>query len=206
MNIMLADLIHNTIRIYRTLTRHNVHNRHTLRTCLIRLTEVWDITFKMLGYGHKGGPTFKAKAAETAGVLPFIVQLLERTMDKFRDLGGDRFLKAQLLLASGKAMLDFEQTLLAFGRNIDRAGQRSALSQWQLHVHLFQRAGGTTKPKHHTICHMIRGMSFLGNARYYMTYKDESMNRTIARIAQSCHRLTFYSVIHVKCSYIKFVD
>jgi hypothetical protein len=175
----------------------------------IRIIEVWDITMKMLGIGKRGTksghPTFSAKAAETAGILPFIVELIESALPKFAALGGDHHLKAQLLLESGRALLAFEETLLQYGRIIPRAGQLEALSKFQAHAYLFERAGGSLKPKHHIIGHMLRSMSHLGNARFFMTYKDESANRTIARIAASCHRLTFYSVAHIKCSYVKFL-
>ena len=38
--------------------------------------------------------------------------------------------------------------------------------------------------------HLIQRMGALGNAKHYMTYKDESWNGVLAKIAATCHRAT----------------
>jgi len=166
--------------------------------------QVWDLTLKMLG--KSTDPMLNAKAAETHGLLLFAVDLLQETMPKFEAKGGETFLAAQFLLASGRAAVALEDVLIRNPREIPREEQRLALNKFIEHTILYLRAGGTLVPKHHLMCHMFQDMHFLGNARYYMTYRDESLNRVIARIAKSCHRMTFYTVVHNKHAYMDQLD
>ena len=71
------------------------------------IRQVWNITAGMLGSRKR--PFFDAKAKETNTLMPFVVKLLEEEMPHFERLGGDLFLEAKLLLASGKAALKFDK-------------------------------------------------------------------------------------------------
>ena len=45
-------------------------------------------------------------------------------------------------------------------------------------------------PKHHLFLHLTHGIRHKGNPRFYQTYLDESLNKTICSIAASSHRST----------------
>ena len=146
--------------------------------------------------GKRSAPIFKAKAAETAGVLLFAVRCLENHMAKFEAKSPDVHLCARLLLESGKAALGIEEIMREHDRVLPRAAQCKLLSLYLRHISLFERAGGDLKPKHHLMVHLWQQTCRHGNPRFYSTYRDESLNGVIARIAKSTHRWSFMDVTH----------
>ena len=63
----------------------------------------------------------------------------------------------------------------------------------------FSKAEGPLTSKCHFMFHLIQRSLYKGNPKKYSTYRDESFNGLIARIARSCHRRTWANVIHWKC-------
>ena len=55
----------------------------------------------------------------------------------------------------------------------------------------YAAAGGSCIPKCHLWVHMCMLTCLHGNAKYYNTFVDESMNGTIKEIAKRCHSSTF---------------
>ena len=66
------------------------------------------------------------------------------------------------------------------------------------HVHLYLRTGGTCLPKYHLMMHMLHRVAIHGNPSSYSTYRDESLNGVLAKIARSCHRSAFGFGCHWK--------
>ena len=132
-----------------------------------------------------------AKASEAVGLLDFFVQELGKTRFRWPELPKDRQLEAEFLLASGQAGLGFEKLLHDAPRVLPWETRRDLFTLFMRHTHLFHRAGGLLKPKHHLMVHMIQRCGVAGNPLTYHTYRDESLNGTIAKIARSCHRWTF---------------
>ena len=166
--------------------------------------QVWNLTIKMLGKVSQSHLT--AKAAETGGVLLFCVEILRDNMDFFSAQTSDMHLAAKFLLASGEAALEFERTMASYDRIMPRDAQVQLYQHYMRHVDLYQRAGGTTRPKHHLMVHLIQRVCLHGNPRAYSTFRDESLNGVIARIAQSCHRTTFMDACHYKFSLLQKAD
>ena len=119
-------------------------------------------------------------------------------MDFFDSAGDFKKTKAHLLLESGRSALRFEEVLSDHGRRIDRKVNQEMFDHYMHHLILYDRAGGHIYPKHHLLIHMIQRAGRLGNPRFYMTYKNESLNGVIARIAASCHRSCWGDVIQNK--------
>ena len=142
--------------------------------------------------GKKANPTFKAKAAEALSLLPFLVELLEAHSAKVP------LLCCQLLLASAKAAVRFNEILNSNGRVMPRAAQQELLDTYLRHMVFFERAGGRIVPKHHLLIHAIQRVDRLGNPRFYHTFRDESLNSVIAKIAASCHRNNFSEAVFRK--------
>ena len=76
--------------------------------------------------------------------------------------------------------------------------QQELLDSYLHHVTLFSRCGGRLRPKHHMMFHLIEQCDKIGAPEVRATYRDESLNGVIARIAQSCHRNHFGEVAHAK--------
>ena len=148
--------------------------------------------------GKPKNPVLSAKGAETKGLLLFCVKTLENYMPVFLSIGGQALIAAQFLLASGKAAQDFESIMHAHDRNLDRPAQERLHAAFLRHVVLFVRAGGKLRPKHHAVFHMVRKTYYLGNPLCYSTYRDESLNGVIARIARSTHRWSLMRSVHHK--------
>lgn len=150
----------------------------------------------MLGTVSK--PALNAKAKECQGLLAFVVETLESNLDaicQYKPAEGPR---ARLLLYSGQQALRFDQLLGELPRRIDHGQRHELLAAYMSHVTLFARAGAALKPKAHAMIHMIQRALELGSPRYYHTYRDESLNRVIANIAASSHRMLFATSIFAK--------
>ena len=169
-------------------------------------SEVWNLTEAMMGK-KKGGKVgeFKCKAAEAKGLLEFCVYLLSEYSGAFAAKGGLHGTHAAYLLASGEAAVQFELILHSHGRAMPHAAQNELFAAYIKHASLYQRAGGVMMPKHHLMIHLLMRVARHGNPVYYHTYKDESLNGVIARIARSCHRTSFGMSVHMKFSLLTFL-
>ena len=76
--------------------------------------------------------------------------------------------------------------------------RQTMLDKYTHHVTLYARAGGLLKPKHRMVFHMIIRSRELGHPSLQSTYRDESLNGVIGRIARSAHRNTFLITVHPK--------
>ena len=142
----------------------------------------------------------KIKAAEARGLLEFCHWLLVRHMHVFQAKGGDALLMAQYLMHAGASALEFERLMASNPRQMDRDQRLKLWGAYMKHLQLYLRAGGCFMPKHHLLIHMIKRVITRGNPKMYSTYKDESLNGVIARIARSCNRSCFGLSVHLKYS------
>ena len=141
--------------------------------------------------GSQSKPILAAKAAESKGLLHFAVDLLERHMLQVAGLGADVLLKAQLLLSAGRAAVGFETVMNTHSRSFSCAQKNMFFHQYHRFVTLYLQAGGEVTPKVHLMYHLILESERKGNPKFYQTYHDETMNGIVAKIAASCHRLTW---------------
>lgn len=165
-----------------------------------RGSRVWNLTLKMLGRPNK--PILAAKAAETHGLLDFAVGLLQKYEVQLSAISRDFALTTQLLLASGKAAQKFNTLLADNTRDLSAEVIDSMMSSYRHFAVMYDRAGGHLTPKHHIMLHMIQRAGWHGNPRYYMTYRDESLNGVVARIAASCHRRSWDVNVHRKLNHL----
>ena len=149
--------------------------------------------------GGEDNPCFNAKAAETHGLLDFCVQLLQDHMDMLRTIDTCAA-TAQCLLGAGKAAQDFERILKTSKRKLDDEALESMFSAYYRFASLYARAEGNVVGKIHLMFHMIIGARKKGNPRFYSTYRDESFNGVLAKIARGTHRLDWYKGIFKKVS------
>ena len=162
--------------------------------------EVWNLTEGMI---FNKGSEMKVKAAEARGLLEFCDSLLNDYMPVFRGRGGDDLLMAQYLYHSCQAAMRFESLLESNPRSMGRPQREALWNAYIKHVTLYLRAGGSFMPKHHLMLHLLKRVFRRGNPKCYGTYKDESLNGVIARIARSCHRSCFGLSVHLKYSILQ---
>ena len=163
-----------------------------------RGSEVWNVTQKMMG--TKKRKTLAVKAAEARGLLEFAAVILEETVPKLKP--AERA-QGMLLLESAKAGFRFDQLLKTADPLVTVEGQQELLTVYLRHVQFYKMAGGDLIPKHHMMIHMILSSSVLGHPTLYTTYRDESFNGVIARIARACHRNSFGLEVHRKLNVLQ---
>jgi hypothetical protein len=146
-----------------------------------RLTEVNDVTVKMLGTHAK--KKLKFKAAETFGVLRFLVQQLEEHAGA---------------IASGPQLLEAAAALVSIVDTLDLSGVVIPASDIQKAFDFFKRQCVLTEhieelliPKRHMFLHMLHELHFFGNARLYATWKDESLNKSVKKCCKNVSQSTF---------------
>ena len=149
--------------------------------------------------GGEGNPNFGAKAAETHGLLDFCVQLLRDHMAQLRAIESCSE-TAQALLGAGEAAQDFERILKTSKRKLDDATLEAMFTAYYRFASLYVRADGNIVGKLHLMFHLIIDARYKGNPRFYSTYKDESFNGVLAKIARATHRLDWYQGIFKKVS------
>ena len=148
--------------------------------------------------GNQETYNLNAKAGESHGLLRFVHWLLTKHLEELEALSDDCGRRASLLLASATAALDMETVLGITSRPLTRPNCQSLLNSFIRFMALYRRAGGVLKPKFHLLVHLIQRSLEKGNARLYLTYRDESFNAVVAKIARSAHRRTWFNVIHFK--------
>ena len=150
--------------------------------------------------GTTDRPSLHAKAAESHGLALFIRHLLEVHLPSFqKKLPHDQARRGKYLLEAAKAAEHLDKPFSEKNRSFSRQQVQMALGAYSRFLAFFEKAGGSGTPKCHFMFHLIQRSLSKGNPSKYSTYRDESFNGLIAKIARSCHRRTWANVIHWKC-------
>ena len=158
--------------------------------------EVWNLTLAMLG--KRKSPELKAKAGETVGMLQFTVELLQKYRNQLQSIEN-----CDYLIAAGKAALNVNDSMKRGSRVLTEVERECLLSEYLRHVSLYLQAGGKSTPKHHLCVHMIQRSSRLGNPKYYHTYRDETLNGLVAKLARAAHRWVFHTCVHRRYAWLR---
>ena len=151
--------------------------------------------------GTHDNPQFNAKGSETRNLLPWIASMFDQYESQFSSLPDDT-LKMALNFAKEAcaAAVEFENTLRNNNRYLDEGAIRDLFATYMRFASLYERAGGNLVQKHHLMIHCIRDASIFGNPRYYTTYRSESFNGVLAKIARNCASAAFYMDMHVRAA------
>ena len=166
-----------------------------------RASQVWTLTVKMLG--KQEDPVMKTKAAETKELLGFVINLFEQYRAQLVQYDAIRF---KFLFASAQAAAEVSSIMAASGRIMSLDDQQKMLASYTRHVAMYMRAGGNFVPKHHLFFHCIQRIQVLGNPKYYSTYRDESLNGVVVKLARSSHRLVFMESVHDRFRWLGAMD
>lgn len=152
--------------------------------------------------GTADHPLLKAKAAESQGLLRFVEHLFAKLIPRFEEGPRQNCKVAKLLWESTKAAIQFGNSLKSEQRIMSREQATAALQHYNRFLTLYEKAGGALVPKCHMMFHLIQRSLSKGNPRYYSTYRDETFNGVLAKVARSCHRRTWFNAIHSKFSMV----
>ncbi|CAE7222610.1 unnamed protein product [Symbiodinium sp. CCMP2592] len=156
-------------------------------------SEVWNLTLTMIA-----GKYLKAKAAETHGLLNFVVDRLAKHSEQLAST--TEAASVDLLLRAGTAAMDFDAVLAAHPRAVDADTCALLSDNYNRFICLSARAQIPLMPKCHMMYHMIQRALLKGNPRFYSTYIDESLNGAIARVCRSVHRRGWALAVYRKLS------
>lgn len=149
------------------------------------MTRVRHLKPSMIGSAAK--PRMKLKAAETRHFVPFLLQLVKEYAARLAECG----VVVGALIGAGQSLIDYTAILNEQPRQVSPDAYNDLLRLCREHNEYARRAGVAPKPKHHLFRHLTERVQEHGNPRFYSTYHDESLNRQLARVAASCHRMTF---------------
>ena len=149
--------------------------------------------------GQASNPSLSAKAAESHGLVSFIAYLFEKHLPRFESLTHEMARKSKMLFEAAKAALQVDSVFKAESRMLSREELQHAFWAYCRFLKFYEMAGGPVIPKCHFMLHVIQRSIYKGNPRKYSTYRDESFNGVIAKVARSCHRRTWQNAIHFKC-------
>ena len=149
-----------------------------------QLTRISGLSEKHLG-NASDNPVFKAKAAQTWGVLLW-------ALDIARDF--KRAFKNPEWLVAVESLVQHWRICQSSARVLS-ASQHQALMA-TMHEHLTAIDGLVPYiPKHHLWIHLSSEAETKGNPRFYDTFVDESINKTLKNARKGAHQCTFEQTV-----------
>lgn len=143
--------------------------------------EVQNLTLSMLG-GKPSTPSLRAKAAETKGLVPFVVHLLKKYRNNM--MNG----KKDLLIGAGEALHKYFELLSPSPLVVPMDTLQTMCDNVKTRIRLSVLAGIPLKPKHHLLLHLVARSAGHGNPTSYATFADEGISRVLKKIGQAAHR------------------
>ena len=145
----------------------------------------------------------KAKAAETHGLLGFVVETLRKHKDALMSAHTDSRTLFDLLTHAGEEALKFDHVLATHSRAINLQTCNALFGHYNAFICLCSRAGLPLLPKAHMMYHCVQRALRQGNPRMYATYIDESYNGDIARVCRSVHRSNWAVAVYRKLQFLE---
>lgn len=144
---------------------------------------------------------FRAKGAETHGLVEFVVEVFDTHETEFKKIADPEFqFEVTCLQKAGHSACAFDKILEDADYNRMSEHEVEALFYHFMQFSmLYERGGGDLVPKYHLMIHAIQQARYFGNLRHHTTYKSESFNGVLARIAEKLHRANFYEDLFWRC-------
>ena len=145
-------------------------------------------------------PSLHAKAAQSKGLLLWIEHLFEKHLPDFNRLRDATMARqGKQLYEAAVSAVRVETAFATSSRVLSRQEVQTSLNAYLRFLRFYSDAGGPLHPKHHFMLHLLQRSVYKGNPRMYTTYRDETFNGMLAKIARSCHRRTWMNIVHWKC-------
>ena len=152
------------------------------------LTRLSDLTLKMLG--TKAAPKLRTKAAETWGLLLFLVEMLQKYG---ANVGHD----AQRLHEAGVALVDHMDICSGSPTQLPPAMVQRLFDTMLRHLTLI-RGYDLSTPKHHLWIHMVANTIRQGNPKHVANFLNESDNKVLKGVCRGVSQITFESSVLFK--------
>ena len=166
-----------------------------------RASQLWSLTLKMIG--SETDPHMATKANETVHLFDFLVVFMQEFQAELEAYDSTR---TKFLIRSGLEAQKVNTILSVSGDNISATDAKALLDAYTRHVSFFLRAGGLFYPKHHLMFHLCQRVLAQGNPRRYWTYRDESLNGVVVKLARASHKLRFMETVHDRYRWLEALD
>lgn len=154
-----------------------------------KLTCIQALNKRLLGAPSE--PTLKTKGAETWGLLLFLTHTLRRHMHR---LPPDF---APLL----EAATCLENLMQIFDEGPVRLPDATVQRCWELYARFCEMTDHLDElllPKRHLFAHLLEGLGFRGNPKFYANWRDEGLNKLLRSSCRHQSQSTFDSSILVR--------
>ena len=98
---------------------------------------------------------------------------------------------ARDLLGAARALVRMCETFDSCGWVMGAPSMQVAVDAWKEHCALTSHIGSLFSPKRHVIVHMLQGVLWFGNPRFYANWEDESLNKTLKKACRLVSQVTF---------------
>ena len=177
-----------TVQVVAIALRHELNQwykrRHAERPTE-KLTRV-DLTRSKIG--DFGDRKLKTKAAETYGILHFLLHTMDGRAARLGAQGARH-------KAAGQALADFVQHFESCKVVLTPAEVQRAYDLYQRHLALTDEFGDMHIPKRHVLFHALDKLGSFGNPRFYSNWYDESLNRMLKLSCRTLSQTTFEQTV-----------
>ena len=184
----LEEVVETTVVTF----KHELHafyrRYHAQHFDMAKLTEVHDVTQKMLG--SNTDRKLKTKGAETWGVLLFLEELFSAN-GRAAALGPETVMFHE----AAQALANMCRFMSSSGACLDDAECETLLGFWKRFVALTDNIPELKTPKRHTVFHMCHRAGFQGNPKVYANWEDESANRVLKAACRTLSQATFEETV-----------
>ena len=145
--------------------------------------ELQDLTTGMVGTA--GSQCLSTKAAETGTLVGWCHHMVQKHLAQLGNQG-------KSLLHVGQALVGARDLMCSRDRILSPADQQLLVDFARRAFVLREAAGIKWAPKWHLFLHLCHRARYAGNPYFYSTFVDEGYNVRLAKMASSCHRMTWY--------------
>jgi hypothetical protein len=152
----------------------------------VKLTRVHDLTLKMVG--TQAAPQCKTKAAETFGLMLFLINQLQTHRARLSD-------ESAMLLEAGECLATITNIWNTHGKQIPDDAIQLCFNNYSRYM-LLMAPYHINVPKNHQAFHLLQRIKFQGNPTVYAVWLDESLNKLLKNTCRNTSQYTFeYSVL-----------
>ena len=138
------------------------------------------MSMKMLGTAtHQ---KLKLKAGETWGLSLYLLHVLNVHPARIED--------QHRLLEAGRCLEELVQVFNACGSGMSAGHIQTAFDKFLRHMTLTESDDELLIPKRHMVLHMLRDIPWLGNPKYYASWEDASLNKTLQKCCGRISQVT----------------
>ena len=138
----------------------------------------------------------KTKAAETWGLMLFLLDTLENNLGRL-PLSAGRYARA------GRHLEQMTRVFHAAGTRLTIMQIQAAWDHYKQYMALTDDIDDPDDmdqrlPKRHLVLHMLERLHDFGNPRFYANWMDETLNKTLKATCRAVSQITFEPALYVR--------